>query len=363
MRRALALVFVLGLVLQAGPSGAQEPEDGTISGTVTDGSGSPLGEICVYAEGAFRAWAWAETDVTGSYTMSVEPTDYKVSFYDCSEEPAYLAEYYDDQPDFDSADVVTVGEGESVTGIDAALEEGGSIEGTVSDEETGDPIDEACVNVSTYESESEGEVEVIGHSFAWTDASGSYRIGPLRSGDYAVWFGDCRWPQEYEGEYYDDAPDLESATTVTVEAPEETAGIDAALERVVPPPDLAVTALDVRNIPLRTDDGDVAGLSFRREIDVTIENLGGSAPSEPADLVVEVCPESTVNCRLIAWESVELDAGEQREYTFDWNGAGMIGDVTVRAAAMAMPDADHTNDVAEVEHFVLVGGTGVGAGV
>ncbi|GAG43963.1 unnamed protein product, partial [marine sediment metagenome] len=65
---------------------------------------------------------WGSTDASGAYTMGGLPIgDYKVQFNDCGDPAMYVGEWYNDQPDFESADLVPVTAGVNTSGIDAAL--------------------------------------------------------------------------------------------------------------------------------------------------------------------------------------------------------------------------------------------------
>lgn len=197
---------------------------GTINGTVTDeNTGDPIEGICVRVYDGSHDWLGSgETDASGNYDVGGLGTgDYKVRFDDCNGSPAYFSEWYDDQPDFDSADSVTVIEHEKTGGVDAALALGGIISGTVTDENTGDPLEGICVTV--YDS-----------SYGWsgsghTNASGAYSVGGLPTDDYKVRFRDCNDPRTYLTEWYDDQPDFGPADAIAVTEKEKTGDIDAAL--------------------------------------------------------------------------------------------------------------------------------------
>jgi len=202
---------------------------GSISGTVTDeATGDPLANICVDAfNQSGPGWRSAQTDASGNYTITGLPAgDYKVQFYDCNT-GLYIGEWYNDKPDWSSADLVSVALGVNTGGINAQLGLPGSISGTVTDEATGDPLANICVNA--FDASSGWSM-----SGAVTDASGNYTITGLPAGDYKVHFSDCNWPPVYAPEWYDDKPDVDSADIVHVNSGADTGGIDAALGRVPP---------------------------------------------------------------------------------------------------------------------------------
>ena len=98
---------------------------GSISGNVTDESTNPLEDICVGAweagSGDFAGGGYTYTDANGDYEIDSLPSgDYKVGFYDCGSNNV-LGEYYDDKPDFDSADAVRVTAGQTRANTDAVL--------------------------------------------------------------------------------------------------------------------------------------------------------------------------------------------------------------------------------------------------
>ena len=242
---ALGMVVVIvtaaAVVLQAGTGPAAATADpgggevagggiasGSINGTVTEeGTGTPLAGICVDANDlSFEFFSFGETDASGAYSVGgLGSADYEVRFSDCSESPTYITEWYNDRPDFDSADLVAVTDGSKTSEIDAQLAIGGSINGTVTEEGTGTPLAGICVDVA-------------GPSFAFfgfdvTDASGGYSVGGLATGDYTVNFYDCGDTDTYFAEYYDDQVDFDLADLVAVVAGSKTSGIDAELSGTV----------------------------------------------------------------------------------------------------------------------------------
>ena len=197
---------------------------GSISGTVTEeGTGTPLPDICVFVYGP--SWIWifeGFIDVSGDYTVSPFPTGtYKVEFYDCGYPATHITEWYNNQPDFDSADPVAVTAGSTTSGINAALAVGGSIAGTVTEEGTGTPLADICVTVYDTNWDYMGS--------AYTDSSGNYTAGGLATSDYKVEFYDCGYPATHITEWYNNEPDFDSATMVAVTAGSTTSGINAQL--------------------------------------------------------------------------------------------------------------------------------------
>ena len=97
---------------------------------------------------------------------------------------------------------------------------GGAIEGTVTDQDTSDPIAQICVFVSDA-------VGFDSSGSALTGDDGRYRV-PVRPGEYIVEFFDCQ-RDAYVPEFYDDVADEGDATEINVMADDTVTGIDAAL--------------------------------------------------------------------------------------------------------------------------------------
>jgi hypothetical protein len=194
---------------------------GSIAGTVTeDGSGDPLEDVQVCASGVNTDYSsCADTAADGTYSIGPLPDDsYRVDFQDFA--GTYLREYFDDAANYDSATPVVIAAAADATGIDAGLSRGGSISGTVTEDGTGDPLED----ISVCASEETGE----DYGCTYTAPDGTYTIGGLATGSYRVSFDDDQ--DQYLDEYFDDAT-YETATLVGVTAPDVAPNIDAALTK------------------------------------------------------------------------------------------------------------------------------------
>lgn len=213
----------------------------SISGTLTGEGGGPADFLCVLAyddDGQFSGYVY--TDENGDYVLFVAPGIYRLSFSCGSGQ--FASEFYDDKPDLESADPVTVGVDEHISGIDAVLQRNGSIAGTVTDED-GSPIQSECVRA--YDELG----EPVDTTYTWS--SGNYLLY-VPSGEYAVEFG-C-YGSDFRQEFYDDKADLASADHVTVTAPTTTEGISAVLERLPPPGnDQVANAIELGPAPSSVD--------------------------------------------------------------------------------------------------------------
>ena len=227
---------LLMLLVTAGPGIIRldvEPAlalDGSISGTVTaQGTGSPLSgiDVCAYEPPQEPLWeslvACDTTDALGAYSVGGLPAgDYVVHFRDPAGTYAY--EWYDDTPNWQSAEVVSVTAGADTPGIDAALGPGGSMSGTVTAEASGGRLSgiDVCPGKRTPWSSWD-----LWFACDVTDALGGYRLGGLPTGDYSVELRDPSYT--YATEWYNDRPDAPSADLVSVTAGANTPGINAAL--------------------------------------------------------------------------------------------------------------------------------------
>ena len=96
---------------------------GKVTGSATDASThAALSGIYVFAVGAGEALAGlARTNASGRYTIvGLASGSYKIQFVDLGS-GHYITEYYNNEPSFASADSVTVVQGSTTAGINAAL--------------------------------------------------------------------------------------------------------------------------------------------------------------------------------------------------------------------------------------------------
>jgi protocatechuate 3,4-dioxygenase beta subunit len=203
----------------------------SITGTITDASGAPVSNVLVYAfrPDIFDSYS-SQTDESGSFTIGgLRPADYQVCFDPSyAQGPAaggYAAECYDDQPSFETADLVTVGAAGSVTTVDAVLGAGAAITGQVTGSDGA-----ALGGVSAYAYAPESGQYVVASS---DPQDGSYQLPGLSEGDYLVCFGaenvQQPSPTGYVNECFDNQRESYTATPVHVTAGAVTSGIDAEL--------------------------------------------------------------------------------------------------------------------------------------
>lgn len=208
---------------------------GEISGTVLDGAGAPMSGVHVVVRTSDDAEAndvW--TDADGSYAVrGLAAGSYRLGFFADVEGGVTLSEWWENAPDFASADDLEVEAATAVPGIDVVLSEddgsvvesrSASLSGVVTDPQ-GAPLEHVSVSI-------EGD---IGSLVATTDANGAWSMGSLPSGSYRVNFA-----AEIDGvlftEWWDGAADLDSSTVIHLANAEQRAGIDAQLGAAPLPP-------------------------------------------------------------------------------------------------------------------------------
>ncbi len=164
-------------------------------------------------------------DGGGNYVISGLPSgSYKVGFYLYSDEGAnYLAQFYNGKALFAEANAVTVSAPNATGGINAELHAGGQIVGRVTSATTHGALAEVEVCADAL-----GE-EFFGNC-AKTNANGEYTIIGLATGSYEVeFFSTSEGGGGYISQVYNGKSLYTEATSVSVTAPNTTAGINAEL--------------------------------------------------------------------------------------------------------------------------------------
>lgn len=224
-----------------------------ISGTVTrSADGEPVEgvEVCAWGLSSEEYVGCAYTEADGTYVIEeVEPGEYGVEFWPYETGQNLMGEFYDNRQHWQEADPVVVGEGESVSGIDAALDSGATISGHVFAAATGAALAEIPVCAIEVLS---GELWVCD----WTRPDGSYELPFLSGGQYKVvfsidfeeWYGEEFEEEENDGyptEFWNEQTTLAAANAITVATGQNVTGIDdhlgSAAPAVITPP--AVTPI------------------------------------------------------------------------------------------------------------------------
>ncbi|HEX6665484.1 MAG TPA: hypothetical protein VF081_02685 [Solirubrobacterales bacterium] len=172
----------------------------------------------------------------GTYTLTGLPAgEYKVQFTPSSTYNL-LNQFYDHESSFEDADVVTVATGETKTGVDADLEQGAEIRGTVYSAATGTTL--AGVTVCGLYLGAE-EVWALSEC-RFTSGGGSYALRGLWTDSYKVafsselkeLFGEESFVSEDDGyltQFFNNQPTLASADPLSLAVPEVRVGVDAHL--------------------------------------------------------------------------------------------------------------------------------------
>lgn len=228
-QRIPVLGDVIGINAVLAPASADAP--GSVAGTVTDEQGLPLAQIqvraytdCDFATGQpiCDIVARTETASDGSYRLRDLMTgDYFVQF--ASPRGEYLTRFFPDAESLDGATEVSVMAPAATPAVDAELPLAGSISGVVSNA-FGDAF--SLLTVSAFRLV-DGEYAFERSTVEQGDTE--YRITALPTGTYRVGFSGGSWSGPRATEFFDDAPDLASATDVAVTAGFETGFVDAVL--------------------------------------------------------------------------------------------------------------------------------------
>jgi len=224
-------------LLATAPAVLAAESTGQISGTVTKAVGSEAIEgieVCAYGasgelsselEGEFEHCA--KTNKNGEYTISGLPGgEYDVEFFVPFESPLnYITQYYEGKSSFSEAKAVLVGPGAIVPNIDAKMQVGGEIKGTVIEfTHSEDIIPLKNIKVTAYETS--GKEFFVGS--ATTNDKGEYTIAGLVSGSYKVEFSPgFTSGLNYVTQYYDGKSSLETAQSIEVKQEHAMTGINA----------------------------------------------------------------------------------------------------------------------------------------
>ena len=200
----------------------------TLSGVVKGAGGTPVQGVTVRAY-RYEAWwdYWDEaqpvrTGPDGSYSIGMlRDGAYQVEFVGKGD---FFGEWYDNARTRGFAEDVLVPTDGEAAGIDAVLETGGRVTGTVV-ARNHTPL--AGIRVSAYQQDGRGAWHLTGRGV--TDEAGSYAVAGLAEGMCRVGFSDPA--QVYLGGYWRDAQTFDRAAPVSVRWGETTSGIDGTLVR------------------------------------------------------------------------------------------------------------------------------------
>jgi hypothetical protein len=178
-------------------------------------------EVCAIAVGSGEAWCG--TTAGGEYNVIGLPTGaYRVKFGgEFTHQFNYVPEFYDNKGSSSEAQTVSVLAGAVTSGIDAQLQEGGRIAGTVTLPGGGLNYYIGDVDVCAYTLS--GEFSGCGNP----KLDGEYAIEGLASGEYKVGFSSEGF--DLLPQYYDDKSSLAEAQPVSVTVAQTTREVNATL--------------------------------------------------------------------------------------------------------------------------------------
>ena len=195
---------------------------GAITGTVTrDTDGLPISGLWLYAYDydTGNGGGSDQTDVNGVYEINVLAGGiYRV--YINTSATDYIAEYYNDVLDYDSATPVAVTGGQETPDINFGLAIYGRITGTVTRDSDGAPISGLRVYAHDYDTDQ-------WRGSTYTDENGVYEIAKLPGGTYRLQV--VTYNTDYIAEYYNNVLDYDGATPVAVTGGQETSDINFGL--------------------------------------------------------------------------------------------------------------------------------------
>ncbi len=192
---------------------------GSITGRVTDSSGTGIADVMVYASDASggSAYGYGFSQSNGSYTIVGLPTgSYKLEFQDYSS--VYVTQWYNNKASWELGESVPVTAGLTTGDINATLVMGGTIAGRVANS-SGSGIAEVWVYAVD-------PVNGAGNG-AYTQSDGIYTIIGLPTGSYKLkFYGNTTG---YLTQWYNNKASSDLADAVSVTAKLTTSNIDATM--------------------------------------------------------------------------------------------------------------------------------------
>jgi hypothetical protein len=324
-----------------------EEGEGSIAGRVTDASnGQGVGgfEVCAstYFEVEFGEYkrSCVKTGASGEYTLTGLPVGtYYVRFAPgetCEEEQGEKVRC-EPSSNYIGQQVSSVRvKATKTTTVNAALQAGGEITGTVTNASiTHPPLAKIRVCAEGANASGEHEYEEYRYGCAYTNASGQYTISGLTSSSYKVFFSGAictvvkkgaEWecPEVYVGQYYQGRQTFKTANAVSVTVGQVAGGINESLREAFPTTPASTAA------PTLTGTAAAGG---------ALTCSQGSWSHEPTFLTYQWLRDGTVIAGQSAATYTLQTADEGHSITCSvWagNGAGVVS-ATSNAVAVARP--------------------------
>ena len=308
-------------------------EGSTISGTVFEADGVtviPNAEVFAFIEDDDGEEFEAETDANGLYSIiGLPPGDYIIG----AVADDFALELYDGATTLASSTPITVpaagggstaGGSSDVVGINFTLNAGGTISGTVTEDDGTTPIGFAEVIAIPAGSPFPPEDDLF---YEETEPDGTYELDGLPAGDYVVFAlgGDSGFGMEF----YDNVVDPTAATNVTVTAGGDTTGINFTL----------------------SEGGSISGRVYQSDGTTPISDMLVIAEDATTGLLLGEA-DTEMNGKYI----IEgLPAGSYKVYTIDDFGQGFVDEYydDVLGAGSATPVVVTVPDETENINFIL----------
>jgi Carboxypeptidase regulatory-like domain len=189
---------------------------GTVTSAATGGPVQGVGACAIDEKQEVEECAPSTAD--GSYAITGLPAgSYTVAFYGAG--IGFANQYYDEADTLATAKPIALSAGETVGGIDARLQAGGSISGLITSGATGRPLPNVVVCALSAQ---EAVVEC-----AVSEAHGEYTIAGIPSGEWRVGFDAGHG---YQVQFYDGVSEFSAARAVTVAVGAAVTEINAAMQ-------------------------------------------------------------------------------------------------------------------------------------
>jgi hypothetical protein len=210
-------------------------------------------EVCaidvVWNEYANCAWTGSD----GTYSLPLYEGEFKIEFWPAPSGRNLALQFYDHQDRWNDAAVLSLVDGEWVSGVDADLGSGATLSGHVSNA-SGQPLED--IRVCSIFAPA-GQLWICN----WTNSAGNYSIRFHSPGDYKVVFSPLlteffpeAWPEDdgFPTEFWDNQTTLAAANLIGLSAGQSTGGINAALGTLpVSPPAFTPPAAKPPFVPPR----------------------------------------------------------------------------------------------------------------
>jgi hypothetical protein len=321
--KTVSLAILVGLTLLVAAPVASAAEEGSIAGTVrARESGAPIENILVCAYGPDRGCVLS--DAGGEYEIPALPAGtYVVEFSGEFKHVNYFTQFFEDKTKFEEGTPVSVESGVTTEGIDAELDPGGKIEGTV-EEVGGGAV--AGIEVCAFAQEGAVLREPL---CAFSEPDGRYEVQRLPAATYLVEF---QTTQNYLEQWFEDKPDLGEATPVPAGPGVPASGIDAHLQ---PGATIGGHVFDAAtNSPLAGILVCAIDVTTVRPVNCPETKADGSylmTKLVPGDYKVAFSPEFS------EFEETEAEGEDDGFATRFWNEASSLGAATVLHPTAAEP--------------------------